>query len=85
MALYLYLFVTVSGSFSIKLGFLADHTALVLLLLIGVVVLLVLLARIFWEHLAKLRKQLLSGGAILCSPRRTLTQLFLPVLTKTPR
>jgi uncharacterized membrane protein YbhN (UPF0104 family) len=80
VALYLYLFLTISGSFSIKLGFLADHTALVLLLLAGAVVLLILLARIFWARLAKLREQLLAGGAILRSPHRTLTRLFLPVL-----
>jgi uncharacterized membrane protein YbhN (UPF0104 family) len=79
VALYLYLFLSVSGSFSIKLGFLADHTALVILLAVGAVVLVVLLARIFWERLAKLRAQLASGGAILRSPRRTLTGLFLPV------
>ncbi|HWA53977.1 MAG TPA: YbhN family protein [Solirubrobacterales bacterium] len=80
IALYLYLFLTVSGSFSIKLGFLADHTGLVVALVLGAVVLLVLLARVFWERMAKLRQELLSGGAILRSPRRTLTRLFLPVL-----
>jgi uncharacterized membrane protein YbhN (UPF0104 family) len=50
------------------------------MLLLGAIVLLVLLARIFWERLAKLRRQLVSGGAILRSPRRTATRLFLPVL-----
>jgi uncharacterized membrane protein YbhN (UPF0104 family) len=80
VALYLYLFFTISGSFSIKLGFLADHTGLVIMLLIGAIVLLILLARIFWERLENLRQQLISGGAILRSPRRTVTQLFLPVL-----
>ena len=80
IALYLYLFLTVSGSFSIKLGFLADHTGLVVALVLGAVMLLVLLARVFWERMAKLRQELLSGGAILRSPRRTLTRLFLPVL-----
>jgi uncharacterized membrane protein YbhN (UPF0104 family) len=80
IGLYLYLFLSVSGSFSIKLGFLADHTALVLLLLTGVIALLALLARIFWERLAKLRAQLVAGGAILRSPRRTITDLVLPEL-----
>jgi uncharacterized membrane protein YbhN (UPF0104 family) len=80
VALYLYLFLTISGSFSIKLGFLADHTGLIVLLLVGAVVLLVLLARIFWTRLEGLRRQLISGGAILRSPRRSLTRLFLPVL-----
>ena len=80
VALYLYLFLSVSGSFSIKLGFLADHTALVVLLVAGALVLLFLLARIFWERLEGFRRQLIGGGAILRSPRRTLTELFLPVL-----
>lgn len=80
VGLYLYLFLAVSGSFSIKLGFLADNTALVVLVAVGAVVLLALLARIFWERLAGLREQLVSGGAILRSPRRTFTRLFLPVL-----
>lgn len=80
LGLYLYLFLTISGSFSIKLGLLADHTGLVVLLLVSAIVLLALLARVFWERLAKLRAQLVSGGAILRSPRRTLTHLFLPVL-----
>lgn len=78
VALYLYLFLAVSGSFSIKLGFLADHTALVLLIAVGVIALLVLLARIFWRRLEGLRAQLVSGGAILRSPRRTFTDLVLP-------
>jgi uncharacterized membrane protein YbhN (UPF0104 family) len=80
IALYLYLFLTVSGSFSIKLGFLADNTGLVVLLAVGIVVLVVLLARIFWERLAKLREQMVTGGAILRSPRRAFTDVFLPEL-----
>jgi uncharacterized membrane protein YbhN (UPF0104 family) len=80
VALYLYLFITVSGSFSIKLGFLADHVGLVVLLAAGAIVLLVLLARVFWERLAKVRAQLLAGGAILREPRRALLRLGLPVL-----
>ncbi len=80
IALYLYLFFSVSGSFSIKLGFLADHTALVVLVLVAAIVLLALLARVFWKRLEGLRKQLVSGGAILRQPRRTLTDLVLPEL-----
>ncbi len=80
VGLYLYLFLSVGGSFSIKLGFLEDHSALVVLVAVGAIVLLALLARIFWERLASLRAQLVSGGAILRSPRRTLTGLVLPEL-----
>ena len=80
IALYVYLFVTVSGSFGIKLGFLEDHAGLIVLILVGAVVLLALLARIFWPRLAKLRREVASGGAILRSPRRTVTDLVLPEL-----
>jgi hypothetical protein len=80
VALYLFLFPSVSGSVSIKLGFLADHGALLALIAVGAVVLLVLLVRVFWERLAKLRAQLVNGGAILRDRRRALTDLFLPVL-----
>jgi uncharacterized membrane protein YbhN (UPF0104 family) len=80
VGLYLYLFLSVSGSFGIKLGFLEDHTALVLLILGGAVVLIALLARIFWPKLAKLRREVASGGAVLRSPRRTFFDLFLPEL-----
>jgi uncharacterized membrane protein YbhN (UPF0104 family) len=80
VALYLYLFLSVSGSFSIKLGFFADHTALVALLAAGIVVLLALLVRIFWDRLEKLRAQMLAGGAILRRPRQALTGLVLPEL-----
>ncbi len=80
VALYLYLFFSVSGSFSIKLGFLADHTGLLVLILVGVLVLLALLVRIFWKRLAGLRAELITGGAILRSPRRTFGGLVLPEL-----
>jgi len=78
LALYLYLFLSVAGSFSIKLGFLSEHTGLVLAILAGGVVLLALLGRIFWEKLAGLRAQAMEGGAVLRSPRRFLVDVVLP-------
>jgi uncharacterized membrane protein YbhN (UPF0104 family) len=80
IGLYLYLFITVSGSFGIKLGFLEDHQTLLILLLAGAAILLALLARIFWPRLEKLRREVASGGAILRSRRRTFLDLFLPEL-----
>jgi len=80
LSLYLYLFLSVEGSFSIKLGWLSDHTGLVVMLAIGAIVLLVLLARIFWRKLEGLRKQVVLGGAVLRPPRRALRDLFLPLL-----
>jgi uncharacterized membrane protein YbhN (UPF0104 family) len=80
VGLYLYLFLSVSGSFGIKLGFLEDHGVLVLLILVGAVALLAMLARTFWPRLRKLREEMAAGGAILRSPRRSFTDLFLPEL-----
>ncbi|HUC00034.1 MAG TPA: lysylphosphatidylglycerol synthase transmembrane domain-containing protein [Solirubrobacterales bacterium] len=80
VGVYLYLFLSVSGSFGIKLGFLEDHQALVFMIIIGAVVLLALLGRIFWARLEKLRREAAAGGAILRSPRRTFFGLFLPSL-----
>lgn len=80
VALYLYLFISVSGSFGIKLGFLEDHAVLLLAILAGAVLLLIMLGRIFWPKLEGLRKQMAAGGGILHSPRRAFTRLFLPEL-----
>jgi len=80
VGLYLYLFLSVSGSFGIKLGFLEDHETVVILTLVGAVVLLALLGRILWPRLEKLRREAAAGGAILRSPRRTFFDLFLPSL-----
>jgi uncharacterized membrane protein YbhN (UPF0104 family) len=80
IALYLYLFLSVSGSFSIKLGFVSDHAVLLVTVIGGGVVLLALLARVFWKRLAKLRAQLATGGAILRQPRTALLRMALPEL-----
>lgn len=79
-AVYLYLFLSVAGSFSIKLSGLADHWVLALIIAGGIVALAVLATRVFREQWEKLREQLVVGGAILGSPRRALTGLVLPEL-----
>lgn len=80
LSLYLYLFLSVAGSFRIKLGFLADHTGLVLTILVGGVILIVLLARTFWKRLESLRSQVAQGGAVLRTPRRFLLRVVAPSL-----
>jgi uncharacterized membrane protein YbhN (UPF0104 family) len=80
VALYLYLFLSVAGSFSIKLSGLADHWVLAVLVAAGVVFICVLATRVFRRQWAKLREQLLVGGAILGHPRKALTGLVLPEL-----
>jgi uncharacterized membrane protein YbhN (UPF0104 family) len=80
IAVYLYLFLSVAGSFSIKLSGLANHKVLVILLIVGFGFLLVLTTRVFRRQWAKLRDQLIVGGRILGSPRKALTGVFLPEL-----
>jgi uncharacterized membrane protein YbhN (UPF0104 family) len=80
IAVYLYLFLSVAGSFSIKLSGIANHRVLVLLLVGGFIVLLFLTTRMFRRQWVKLREQLVTGGAILRSPRRAFVGLVLPEL-----
>jgi uncharacterized membrane protein YbhN (UPF0104 family) len=80
IAVYLYLFLSVAGSFSIKLSGLANHKVLAIAVAVGFGILLVLTTRVFRRQWAKVRDQLVVGGRILGSPRRALTGLFLPEL-----
>jgi uncharacterized membrane protein YbhN (UPF0104 family) len=80
IAVYLYLFLSISGSFSVKLGFLSGHEGLIALIAIGAVALIAVLARVFWAKLEGVRKQLLVGGAILGRPRQALLRVALPEL-----
>lgn len=80
IAAYLYLFTTVSGSFSVELGFLSDHPGLSVLIAIGGIVLLVIVGRILWQRAAKLREQVKHGGAVLGQPRRFMLGVALPEL-----
>lgn len=80
IAVYLYLFLSVAGSFSIKLSGVASHKVLTILIVVGFIALLVLTTRVFRRQWAKFREQLIVGGAILGSPRRAFTGVFLPEL-----
>jgi uncharacterized membrane protein YbhN (UPF0104 family) len=80
IAVYLYLFLSVAGSFSIKLSGLADHWVVAVAIAGGLVVAIFLATRVFRRQWHKLREQLLVGGAILGSPRKTFTGLVLPEL-----
>jgi uncharacterized membrane protein YvlD (DUF360 family) len=70
IAVYLYLFLTVKGSFSIKLGAIAKHPAATVFIAIGAVLLVVIVARVLWSRTEKLRGQLKDGGAVLGQPKR---------------
>jgi uncharacterized membrane protein YbhN (UPF0104 family) len=78
IAVYLYLFLSVAGSFSVKLSGVANHKLLVILIVAGFIFLLFLTTRVFRERWEKMREELVAGGAILRSRRRTSYGLFLP-------
>ena len=80
IAVYIYLFATVSGSLKFEFGFLSDHPGLSVLIVIGGVVLLVIVARVLWQRATKLREQIKSGGAVLGQPRRFMVGVALPQL-----
>jgi uncharacterized membrane protein YbhN (UPF0104 family) len=75
---YVYLFLSVPGSFDQNLGNLTDHPVLAIVIAVGVVLGLVLLGRIFWRQAKKLWAQAKQGGVILSQPKRYLTRAFLP-------
>lgn len=77
---YLYLFLSVPGSFDESLGNITEHPVASILIVAGGAFLLVLLGRIFWRQVKKLWAQARKGGVILSQPRRYLSRVFLPSL-----
>jgi uncharacterized membrane protein YbhN (UPF0104 family) len=77
---YLYLFLSVPGTFDLNLGNLSEHPAASILIAVGALVLIVVVARVFWRQVKKLWGQAKQGGVILSQPRRYLTRVFLPSL-----
>jgi uncharacterized membrane protein YbhN (UPF0104 family) len=77
---YLYLFLSVPGSFDENLGNLSDNPVLTALIAAGAVVLIVIVVRVFKRQVSKLWDQAKEGGAILSRPTEYLTRAFLPSL-----
>jgi uncharacterized membrane protein YbhN (UPF0104 family) len=77
---YVYLFATVPGSFSVELGGLREHPVLIALIAIGIVLLLAALGRVFMAKLRELWLDAKQGGAILKSRGDYVTRVFLPSL-----
>jgi uncharacterized membrane protein YbhN (UPF0104 family) len=75
---YLYLFLSVPGSFHQSFGNLSDHPVATIAIAAGGALLLVLLGRIFWRQLKKLWAQAKQGGAILAHPKQYFSRAFLP-------
>ena len=77
---YLYLFLSVPGSFTENLGNEKEHPALVIGILVGALLLILIVGRIFWRQVKKLWNQAKQGGVILSQPKRYFTRAFLPSL-----
>jgi uncharacterized membrane protein YbhN (UPF0104 family) len=76
---YLYLFLSVPGSFDASLGDnLKGHPAALIIILVGGAALIVMLGRIFWRQVKKLWEQAKVGGVILTRPKEYLARAFLP-------
>jgi uncharacterized membrane protein YbhN (UPF0104 family) len=75
---YLYLFLSVPGSFDVSLSGLGDHWLLAILVAAGVLGLLAVVARAFWRSLKKLWAQAKQGGAVLATPRIYAGRVLLP-------
>jgi uncharacterized membrane protein YbhN (UPF0104 family) len=77
-AVYLYLFLSVPGSFELQLGGPHDHPVLAVLIVVGGIAGVVILARIFWRKAQVLWHKAKEGGAILATPRKYSIQVLLP-------
>ncbi len=75
---YVYLFLSVPGSFDISLPTLHDHPVLILGIVAGAGMLLVILGRLFWHKLRALWAKAVQGGAILAQPREYALRVALP-------
>ena len=79
-AIYLYLFLSVPGSFDVSLSGLDAHKWLALAIAAGVIFGLVVLAGIFWRKVKHLWEQAKQGAAILATPSRYVTRVLAPQL-----
>jgi uncharacterized membrane protein YbhN (UPF0104 family) len=75
---YLYLFLSVSGSFDIKFAWVHEHPWATGVLFIGGGVLIYLLVRLMWPRVVRWWEQAKEGGAILAHPKKYLAPVFAP-------
>ena len=75
---YLYLFLSVPGTFDLQLGIVNDHRLLVPLLIVASIALVYVLVKKFWGKAQKLWDHARQGGAILSSKRDYVVKVLLP-------
>jgi uncharacterized membrane protein YbhN (UPF0104 family) len=77
---YLYMFLSVPGAFDISFGNLKAYPVLTLSLIGGGIVVIVIAVRALKRRLGKVWEHAKEGGAILATPKRYLTHVFVPSL-----
>jgi uncharacterized membrane protein YbhN (UPF0104 family) len=77
---YLYLFLSVGGSFDIKFAFVHERPLATAILLLGGAFLIYLLVRAFWPRVVHWWDDAKEGGGILGEPRKYLVRVFCPSL-----
>jgi uncharacterized membrane protein YbhN (UPF0104 family) len=75
---YLYLFLSVPGSFTESFGNITSHWVLTVVVVAAIGVGLVALARALKKRLAGMWEHAKEGGVILSTPKRYMTRVFLP-------
>jgi uncharacterized membrane protein YbhN (UPF0104 family) len=75
---YAYLFLTVPGSFDLQLPTLSDHPVVFSGFVVGGIVVIVAIGRLFWPKVKKWIDKAAEGGAILRKPRKYFQLVFLP-------
>ena len=75
---YLYLFLSVPGSFSLQLGLIADHVVVAIVIALAVVAAVVLVVRAFWAKLRGLWERAKQGGVILGDTRAFVVKVLIP-------
>jgi len=76
--IYLYLFLSVGGSFDIKFAWVHEHPWSTVVLFGGGALLLYLLIRRIWPRVVAWWKDAKEGGGILAHPRKYFARVFLP-------
>jgi len=77
---YLYLFLSVGGSFDIKFSFVKDHPWAVAIFLLGSAYLIFVIFRRLWPRIVRWWEEAKDGGAILAQPRKYVLRVFVPSL-----
>jgi uncharacterized membrane protein YbhN (UPF0104 family) len=75
---YLYLFLSVSGSFDIKFEWVREHWVATALIAVGAVILVTLVVRLLRPKLAKFWENAKHGGQVLGRPRTFLAHVIWP-------